>query len=55
MTYFVYILKAEIEDWYYIGISANPEARLQAHNTGKVRSTKNRKQYKILLIKEFPD
>jgi len=36
-------------------MSANPETRLQAHNAGKVRSTKSRKPYKFILIEEFHD
>jgi len=49
----VYIVKSKDHDWYYIGMSQNPFDRLKSHNSGKVRSTKYKKPYEILLIEEF--
>ena len=49
----VYIIKSKDHDWYYIGMSQNPFDRLKSHNSGKVRSTKYKKPYEILLIEEF--
>ena len=55
MSYFVYILNSQVEDWYYVGMSSNPQSRLRSHNLGKVKSTKSRRPYKIIFIEEFPD
>ncbi len=44
-----------MENWYYVGMSSDPHKRLKSHNSGKVKSTKSRKPYKILLIEEFSD
>jgi len=40
--YFVYILKSLKDEGYYIGQTDNLEKRLEKHNKGQVRSTKNR-------------
>ncbi len=36
-------------------MSSNPTNRLKAHNSGKVRSTKARRPYSILIIEDFDD
>jgi putative endonuclease len=53
--YYVYVLKSAVDDQFYIGSSADPDARLKAHNTGKVRSTKARKPWKRILLEEHAD
>ena len=40
MPYFVYILRSESTDAYYIGQTNDLEQRLNKHNLGLVRSTK---------------
>ena len=40
--FYTYILQSEKSGRYYIGHSADLEARLQRHNTGKVKATKNK-------------
>ncbi|MEM1323850.1 MAG: GIY-YIG nuclease family protein, partial [Bacteroidota bacterium] len=37
--YFTYILKSTINNRYYYGHTKDLQARLKAHNAGKVRST----------------
>ena len=44
----VYILKSLDYNRYYVGHTANLEKRLKEHNTGKVRSTKAYKYWKIV-------
>lgn len=53
MSYFVYILNSQVEDWYYVGMSSNPQKRLNSHNLGKVRSTRARRPYKIIYTEKF--
>jgi len=45
--YYVYILKSVVEDWYYVGYSADLRERLKEHNDGKVISTKARRPFTI--------
>jgi len=53
MSYKVYILKSELKPRFYIGHTNNLENRLNCHNTGKVRSTKSYKPWKIIYTEEF--
>lgn len=43
MKYFVYILKSEKDQKYYIGRTNNLDRRLRQHQEGLVKSTKNRR------------
>ncbi len=51
--FFVYILKSEIKNWYYVGSTNRLEERLKEHNLGYVRSTKAFSPLKIVYIKQF--
>jgi putative endonuclease len=53
MSYFVYILQSLKDQKYYIGSSANVEARLKFHNSGLQRSTRNRAPFRLVLFEEF--
>ncbi len=53
MTYFLYILKSQTTDKHYIGISQNPERRLQYHNTLEKGFTSRYRPWKIVFKKEF--
>lgn len=46
--YQVYILKSEVQSRYYVGHSHDLGARLVAHNTGKVRSTKAYRPWRVV-------
>ena len=52
MAYYVYILQSMKDSRYYIGSSADVDARLRYHNAGRQRSTKNRVPF-ILVYKEI--
>jgi len=49
--WFVYALRSLKDNNLYIGISQNPEKRVETHNKGKTESTKNRRPF-VLLYKE---
>jgi putative endonuclease len=51
--YWVYVLYSEEHDRFYIGSSASPDVRLNAHNSGKVRSTKAYKPWKRVWLEEY--
>lgn len=53
MPHFVYILQSLKDNKYYIGETSDVDARLEFHNSGKQRSTKNRIPFKIILIEEY--
>ncbi|MFZ6035543.1 MAG: GIY-YIG nuclease family protein [Patescibacteria group bacterium] len=48
MVYYVYILHSNLDGTYYTGSCKNIQARLQMHNAGNVRSTRNRRPWQIV-------
>ena len=53
MPHFVYVLKSLKDQKYYIGETADIQARLEFHNKGLQRSTKNRTPFELVYIEEF--
>ena len=51
--FFTYILKSEKCGSHYYGHCKDLAGRLKNHNTGKVRSTKSKRPWKILYYEEF--
>ena len=47
-TYFVYVLLSTIADKHYVGMSADPSARLKEHNSGHSQFTKGYRPWKIV-------
>ncbi len=52
-TYTVYVLKSINFDRYYTGMTADLERRLAEHNSGKTKSTKAYKPWKIVYKESF--
>lgn len=52
MTYKVYILFSEAHLKTYVGFSQDTIKRLETHNLGKVKSTKNFRPWKIVYEEE---
>ena len=52
MPYYTYILQSLKDEKYYIGSTSNVLARLDFHNAGLQRSTKNRVPFRIVLFEE---
>ncbi len=52
---FVYVLCSGRTGGFYIGFSANPEARLDDHNQGKVKSTRSLRPWSLVYREEFAD
>lgn len=46
--YFVYVLKSEADNNWYVGYSKNLENRINQHNEGLVQSTKNRRPLRLI-------
>ncbi|NWF89883.1 MAG: GIY-YIG nuclease family protein, partial [Ignavibacteriaceae bacterium] len=53
MSYFVYILKSQSANKYYIGLSENPERRLKFHNTIEKGFTSRYRPWEISYTKEY--
>jgi len=52
--FFVYALKSLKDNHLYIGLSSDPERRLLEHNSGKTKSTRQRRPFKIIHLESFP-
>jgi len=51
--FYVYSIKSLIRNYIYIGLTDNYERRIMEHQTGKEKTTKPYKPYKILFIEKF--
>ena len=50
MNFYVYILQSTVDNHFYTGYTKNLEARIDQHNAGKVKSTKNRRPLKLVYF-----
>ena len=53
MEYFVYVLESEIDGRLYKGQTSDVEKRLTEHNSGKTKSTKGYKPWKLVYFEKF--
>ena len=51
----VYVIKSAGYNFHYIGHTSDITKRLNAHNSGKVRSTKAYRPFHIIYSEEFKD
>jgi len=51
--FYAYILKSLKDDKYYYGSTSDLDKRLKYHNSGKVRSTKNRQPLILIYSESF--
>lgn len=51
--FFVYIIQSLKDNCFYTGLTSNLGQRLEAHNSGQVKSTRRRKPFKIVFYEEF--
>jgi putative endonuclease len=52
---FVYILRSESDpDRHYVGISADPDRRLEWHNHGPCGHTMRHRPWSLVVVMEFP-
>ena len=49
----VYVLRSDVDNKRYIGLTNNLERRINQHNSGKVKSTKSRIPFKLIYFEEF--
>lgn len=51
--FFVYVILSSIDKKFYIGLSNDVQLRLEAHNSGKVDSTRHRKPFRLLYYEAY--
>ncbi|WP_378176748.1 GIY-YIG nuclease family protein [Aquimarina sp. SS2-1] len=52
---FVYVIKSQIKNWIYVGMTNNLERRIAQHNKGQNKSTNPYKPFILLFFETFPD
>lgn len=50
MFFYIYVLKFNQDNKFYTGYTENLKLRLEQHNKGKVRSTKNRGTFNLIYF-----
>jgi putative endonuclease len=50
---YVYVLKSELDERLYIGLTNNLVKRYEEHNSGKARSTKGRRPLQLIYFEEI--
>ncbi len=53
MDYYVYVLKSVNYSKSYVGISKNPEKRLNLHNKGNYFYTKRYRPWEIIYVEKY--
>lgn len=51
----VYVLKSEKDNRLYVGMSSDVQKRLLEHNSGRTKSTKGYRPWKLLHEEKYPD
>ena len=51
--YYVYVIQSERDKRYYIGYASNLEKRLNSHNVGLQRWTRNKGPWKLVYSESF--
>ena len=51
--YFVYVLRSSKDNNLYIGCTSDIDNRLNYHNKGKVKSTKNRRPLTLIYSEKY--
>jgi putative endonuclease len=55
MSYYVYILKSDIDGTFYKGSTGNYVKRLEEHNAGLCNYTSSKKPWSSMYVEEQPD
>ena len=50
---FVYVIRSEVDGRFYVGMTGDLERRLKEHNSGKTRSTKGYRPWKLIFTEEY--
>jgi len=53
--FFVYVLKSLSRKYLYVGLTNNPERRLDEHQNGKEKTTAPYRPFERILLEQFSD
>jgi putative endonuclease len=51
--FYVYVISSMARNYLYVGLTDNAERRINEHQSGKNKTTKPYKPYKVILIEQF--
>ena len=51
--FFVYVILSSVDNKFYIGFSEDVQSRLEAHNSGKVDSTRHRRPFQLIYYEAY--
>jgi putative endonuclease len=51
--FYVYVISSSARNYLYVGLTDNVERRINEHQSGKNKTTKPYKPYKVILIEQF--
>ena len=51
--FYVYVLSSLQQKYLYVGLTDNLNRRLKEHQTGKSRSTRSRRPFKLILVEKY--
>lgn len=51
--FYVYLLKSLSDNKYYIGQTKDVDKRITEHNSGRIKSTKNRRPFKLIGFESY--
>ncbi len=51
--HYVYIIRSEVDGSFYSGYTSDPRQRMIDHNSGKNKSTKSKKPWKLVTYLAF--
>ncbi len=52
--FFVYAIKSHVDERIYVGITTDVSKRLSEHNSGKTKSTKGYKPWRMIYAESLP-
>ena len=55
MPYHVYILQSQKDQSYYIGTTGELSQRVDRHNQGRSKYTKQKRPWNLVYMEEYPD
>ncbi len=51
--FYVYVISSTARNYKYVGLTDNVERRINEHQSGKNKTTKPYRPYKVILIEQF--
>jgi len=51
--HYVYAIKSLVKNYIYVGITDNPDRRINQHNTGRSKTTRYYTPFKLILIEKY--